>query len=281
MKGSATQGFAAKLLDRAAGLTRGLRPRIAPYFAATAATAEPLIEEQSIEQPAQPPAPRERAVEGRPAKVTDTRADSTFTAPPRAKNEPQVSEPRLMPTVTPDPQVQPTQPAIAAAPGPATHRQPVSYAVAQGTQASKEPTSSALASAREGNGQVPEGIAPSKPERQPTVTVPDLSSALAAAVARLTPSQGDEREPGLMPRTEPERPVTATPPPGASEIPALRPGDRVEAPAPLHIHIGEIVIAPNPHEQTASKAAVAPQRSEWQPTLSLEDYREQRRKEGA
>jgi hypothetical protein len=61
----------------------------------------------------------------------------------------------------------------------------------------------------------------------------------------------------------------------------VRADDSVDGSAPLHIHIGEIVIAPDPQEQTASKAAIAPQRPEWQPMLSLDDYRDQRRKEGA
>lgn len=280
MKGPVTQGFAARLLDRAAGLTGVLRPRIAPYFTATTATAAPLIEEQSIEQPTSPPTPQQRTAE-EPAKATDTRPQRISAAPPRLENGQQAGEPRLMPAVTPDPQVQQTQPAIAVAPSPAPRSQPVSDAVPPVTQEAGKPASSRLPDGHDAIEPAQHASKLPATERQPAVPVPDLKSALAAAVARLTPRQEDDPEPGLMPKTQPERPVTATPPPGAPEAPAVRADDSVDGSAPLHIHIGEIVIAPDPQEQTASKAAVAPQRPEWQPMLSLDDYRDQRRKEGA
>lgn len=280
MTGSATQGYAARLLDRAAGRAGGLRPRIASYFGAKAATPDPLIEERRIEHSAPPPAPQDRT-EDTSVQATDGQTERTTTSPRPPETEPPISAPRLMPPVAPDPQDQPRQPTAAAAPQPETHPRAAPEAGATRSDPPPEMTSPELPFAPEGNQPVRDGATPPDTDRPPTVSVPDLQSALAAAVARLTPSPEKDREPGLMPRAEPERPVTATPPPGAPEAPALQSDDSIEAPAPLHIHIGEIVIAPDPQAPPASKAASAPQPPAWQPTLSLDDYREQRRKEGA
>ncbi|MEW9920202.1 hypothetical protein AB2B41_11335 [Marimonas sp. MJW-29] len=276
---SEIKGFASRLLERAAGITGPLRPRIAPYFGTPEVSAKPLIEEETVERQAQTPepmSPKDRSpVASEPNGPEEISAPRFPQSPPRGEPE----EHRLMPRQEPPATAQAVSSDQAAEPS-------VTDAAAALPQTETPPapdTKTALADVPVPPRQTPPPtLTAAPPERGPrqSVPVPDLRTALAAAVARLRPAPDPEPEAKLMPSSEPNR---ANEPPAPRETPApvQRPRHpQTQDPQPLHVHIGEIVIAPDPYDMPAQRPATS-QQTEWKPALTLDDYRDRRRKEGA
>lgn len=276
---SEIKGFASRLLERAAGITGPLRPRIAPYFGAPEVTAKPLIEEETVERQAQTPepmGPRDRSP------VASKPAGQAQKSEPRFPQTDQIEKPeehRLMPRQEP--------PATAEAVSSDQVAEP-STTDAAAAVPQKEPPSASDIKTAPADAPVPPRqtppptVAAAPPERGPrqSVPVPDLRTALAAAVARLRPAPDPEPEAKLMPSSEPNR-ANEPPVPREKPAPVQRPRHpQTQDPQPLHVHIGEIVIAPDPHDMRPKRPA-ASQQTEWKPALTLDEYRDRRRKEGA
>ena len=279
MTGSRPNGFAAKLLDRAAGLTGPLRPRITPYYAVPMTAAEPLIEETGMYRPARPPEPQLR-FDDDPRQVDGKKTrNHSVPAEPKPEVERQIEEPRLMPPMPQNQDDLAPQPA-------ATWSKPEGESRPGVDRATPEaPPQEGQVSVRTPDVQVAAipgrgGSETSAPQPLAAMAGPDLKTALAAAVARLTPSRDRDEETALMPRNELERVIPAVPPSGAPEAQAPRHDTGAQPHAPLEIHIGEIVIAADPQDEMSASAAKAPPQTDWKPMLTLDDYREQRRKEG-
>ncbi|WP_343519445.1 hypothetical protein [Sphingomonas sp.] len=246
----APPGLAARLLERADGGVSTLRPRIAQTFAAEQARAAPLIERTGeVVAPPPPASLRPDAPVGSPS------AAVTQTVPSPTQ--------RLMP-----PHV-PAAPKLAAQTGPtAIEPQPATAAA---------PLAPADATAPPAPGAVPGPVPVSSGSTRRAQYRPRQTDSLSAAVMQLLAP--DPAAPSAT-REAPPPPRTDTPlrndcpsPPTVS-APAPEPPRRASEPG-LTIHIGEIVVAPEPHPAPRQAAP----RPAWQPPLSLADYRATRARE--
>ena len=242
----AAGGLAARLLDRAEGRVAALRPSLPPTFAAEQAQGEPMLEtteEAPSRSPAAPPAGS--AVSG------ESRETAVSPAP----------APRLMPPVVPleAPQTAPAAPDPVAALEAAAVEMLAPVAAGAPSQ-SERVTEPRLVPAR------PQPVRPQGPDN------------LAAAVMQLlNPTPPGAGEPGAQPIA----PLFE---------PTARRGEQRESfgekvpvdPAPVDrsaggvtIHIGEIVVAPEPRAPPRESGA----HPAWQPPLSLSEYRASRARE--
>lgn len=252
-----TGGFAARLLDRAEGRVTALRPGIAPVYAAEQARAAPVLErnetvptapaDQAAQREARTELPRSPvATEGSPAPEFRLMPVSSEKVESR-----QIAEPQ------PDAEGEPA----ALQPDPAQANQPAAPHPIAAESFAGEPS---------GPGRL--RPAPLRPKR---------GDSLSAAVMQLLGENGNGTAEagatiaGTFP-PEPQRgigeSVHAERQPGANAAQVT--ADPASAPA-LTIHIGEIVVAPEPG--SASQSAPSP--PPWQPPLSLSEYRARRAQE--
>ena len=244
-------GLVARLLDRADGRVTALRPSVRPTFAAEQTRDEPFLE-TTEETPAAPPA-----------------ASPVVTASPAERHEaaaplPPAPASRLMPVAAAAeaPQAAPVSAAAVAAPGEASAAPP---RVEPSAPAADAPSDERPRAAEPR--LVPVRSDPAGTHRSDNLT--------AAVMRLLDPSAAGADEPG-PPRLAPqaERPARLE---ARESVGAGRPADPTPSdasPAGVTIHIGEIVIAPEP--RAASDTGPRPA---WQPPLSLSDYRASRARE--
>ena len=249
-------GFTARLLDRADGRINALRPGIPPVFSAEQERSAPLLERTEQSRTAPPIA----APQAEPAA-----AKPSHTAANGDSAEPSL---RLMP---PADLARPFLPVVEA---PAQVPQPVEYSAAfppaarQGQRHGRS-VAAATGSARH------EDRPPSEPLR------PRRGDSLSAAVMQLLGDAGPGEsgpEPSSTNALPPELqrgPDSASPSQRERAETAVREALAPGAEPGLTIHIGEIVVAPEP----VPAPGAAPSPPPWQPPLSLSDYRARRAQE--
>jgi hypothetical protein len=266
--GAHRQGFATRLLHCAQGRVTALRPQIASAFYADPAQEVPLIErigEIAATPQASPHQSPSRPIEAEPPRSPhQPPSRPAEAAPPRSRPEPEPF--RLVPD---------EQPPVRSA-----HLRP------DPARAESDPEV-------EANARVPADPPlpgadprPVASQRRPRVEPPlrfeeRRADSLSAAVAQLLGPTVAETSPGApTPDPRPAADPFATtafafpvvPVQAATmDMPAVGPTE----PAPLQIHIGELVIAPEPRppvHETGPRAA-------WEPPLSLADYRASRSRE--
>jgi hypothetical protein len=261
MTDAATPGFADRLLGRARGEPTPLRPKLVPFYAPMPETPEPVLDE-----PVPSAAPAATRIEA-PTGPLPPPAVAAPQAPRR--REPVEPWSELMPLTRAEPApLMPAPPApvvagIPVATVPRRAEEPVQRTLAEG--AAKPPVPPV--------GPVIRVADPAPAPAQPTPALsppaarsqPDIAAALALALARLT---GPTAAPA-------ERLMPPEPPP--VDAPASRNTPRHDGPgpAPVHIHIGEIVVAADP---PPSPPPAAPRRPDWSPVLTLEAYRASRQR---
>ncbi|WP_415402183.1 hypothetical protein [Tateyamaria sp. SN3-11] len=271
MTGDAPAGFVTGLLRRVSGQAKGVTPRIPSYFAGETAADGPEIteitQEVTPDQAAAPPPSSAASVSPNP--TTPTQSMPTPKAEESEATQ-QPSEPRLFEPapVPPPPSIIPaaasveTQDAHSNPPpvadDPFTPREPAPL-VPQATQ-SKSPE------------QRETGAPPPQPT---TPKLPNIAAEVAAAIASLRDDGVPVPEPRMMPVNDAPAPFDV--PQKQTAIDGTQRGETEQhQPEPMHIHIGEIVIAPDPPSAATppTPAASAP----WAPNLTLDAYREARRK---
>ncbi|MEM7614626.1 MAG: hypothetical protein AAF245_06245 [Pseudomonadota bacterium] len=261
MSGAEQQpGFAATLLARAKGEVSDLRPKITPYFGSTEPSdALPEItEEIAVAPDGTPPAQTQRA---QPLTEPDQPAQQA-PMPAEAVAEP-VQEAPLMPSdavapATPAPEIQaadPPPPGVMAAPLMPVPEPPKLEVAAPTPIPTPIPN------------ETPKPAEPATP-----AALPDVAKQLAAALARLTSDPVEAQEQRLMPEA-PQAEPPAPQQPTAAENPAAPQADDDRS-QPLTIHIGEVIVAPDPPAPTPPQQR-AP-RPKWTPALTLDDYRTSR-----
>lgn len=244
-------GLAARLLRRAEGQVGALRPQLAATYSAAPEAAAPMIEwtEEIAAGPAPSP-PKPRA-----------------PIPAAAPWVPADAEPlRLMPAPQGDLTLPPKVPATMAEAAPPATTMGEAQPHVPAPSAGQQPDASPLA------------VAPLAPHEAPRARRGERAAdSLSAAVLQLlgptvttAPLAKAATSPGQPDPAAPARPGQAVPHatdtlPGAASVPAGN------AP-PLHIHIGELVIAPEPRAPQRDAAPAA----SWVPPLSLADYRASR-----
>lgn len=250
-EGAPRQGLAARFLRRAEGRVTALRPQMASTFSAEAAQEAPLLE-RTEEIAANPPAS--------PRRVPDPPAAA---APHQSRPEPEPF--RLIPGEPPhvppanlrpdadrpvsDPEVEPGARVPADSPLPAT-----------AARAAASP--------------------PLPRVERPLRFDERRADSLSTAVMQLLGPQVAETHKGAPtpePRPAPEAFASTFAVPAAPAPPATM-GTAAAAPteqAPLQIHIGELVIAPEPRAPVRE----AGPRAAWEPPMSLADYRASRSRE--
>lgn len=251
-EGAPRRGLAARLLRRAECHVTALRPQIASAYSADAAQEAPLLE-RTQEIAATPPA-SPRHAPNLPAAA----------APPESRPEPEPF--RLMPGETPH--VPPANPRPDAA---WTTSDPEVEAEAWVPTDSRFPAAAARAAPWP---PLPRVERPLRFEER-------RADSLSTAVMQLLGPQMAETSPGA-PTPEPRPALDAFATTGlavpVAPVPAATMDAAAAAPAeqaPLQIHIGELVIAP---ELRAPVREAAP-RAAWEPPLSLADYRASRSRE--
>lgn len=244
-----TTGLAARLLARADGQVSALRPQIAATYAAAPDATAPIVE-------------RTEEIAVGPAPSPPLARDSARSAAPRPPADPEPL--RLMPEARielPLPRAVPASVAEAAddpvaATGDARLADPQPFA---GRQPGAPPA--------EQTPQPPRDF----PRAQPGERAAD---SLSAAVRQLLGPAAAAAPPAAALPNRSAPPATARP--GRTDSPAGAPPPAAAAPAggpsPLHIHIGELVIAPEPRAPQREAAPAAP----WAPPLSLAEYRASR-----
>lgn len=242
-------GLAARLLARADGQVSALRPQIAATYAAAPDATAPIIE-------------RTEEIAVGPAPSPPLAPDSARSAAPRTPTDPEPL--RLMPEARielPLPRAVPASVAEAAD----------DAMVAMGEARLTDPRPSA-----ERESAAP----PAEPRPQPPRDFPRAqpgeraADSLSAAVLQLLGPAAAAAPPAAASPDRPTPPATAWP--GGTDTPSDSPLPAAAAPAggppPLHIHIGELVIAPEPRAPQREAAPAAP----WAPPLSLAEYRASR-----
>lgn len=240
-EGASPGGFAARLLGRADGRFNALRPQIANTFAAEGSDGAPLLE-RSEEIAVQAP----RAAE---------------PAPPSARTRPaepheSVQDLQLMPAAVDPPELAPVAPAAARAEAspPAPHMVPKADEVSEHAAI----TTTEVVT-RETVIEQPSRVQPSQ--------LGPRGDSLLSVVTQLLGPQLDEAS------ARPGHEETASADPFRPAAPQAV--DATAAPSPqqpLQIHIGELVIAPEPRALEPAAAPVP----QWQPPLSLDAYRASR-----
>ena len=252
-----TGGFAARLLDRAEGRVTALRPGIAPVFAAEQARAAPVLERSEDA----PTALADQAEQG------EARAE--LPRSPAATAGSPAPEFRLMPVSS-----ERAESRQVAEPQPDTEGEPA--ALRPDPAQANQPAAPHLIAAESLAGD------PTGPRRlRPAPLRPKRGGSLSAAVMQLlgeSSSGTEEAGPANASPFPPEpqrgrgEALHAERESGASAAQAS--SDPSSAPA-LTIHIGEIVVAPEP----GAAAPIAPSPPPWQPPLSLSEYRARRAQE--
>ncbi len=231
------QGLAARLLRSAEGRVTALRPQIPASSWANAAKDTPLLERTGETQASAPAAPRRSADQPAPE-----------TAPRKALAEP---EPLRLMLSEPPP-------------------------LAANLDSDAEPRASNRP-VRANPAMAKDSLVPAPAQRAEERRADSLSSALMQLLGP------DAAETAGAPEAQPQRraPVAAGPPVSTASAPAetasacLDAGPRAAPdPAPLQIHIGELIIAPDPRPPLHQAAPAA-----WEPPLSLADYRASRGRE--
>jgi hypothetical protein len=272
MTGDASVGYVAGLLSRVSGRANGVKPRIPSYFADDPMPDVPDITEITRQETARG-AEQSPVSSMHPEAADDTRTEVTNPAhaPDPTAAPPPPQAPRLF-DPAPQPEQLPTVPSapaqIAGAPVTARSPEPLDHAAPPPAAPSSDVTIR------------PDTAAPRRTYARPAPPqpdapgVPNIAAEVAAAIASL---RGDKSvvEPRIMPVTETPVTFVVQNPPAVSEN-----GSESEIPEersqPLHIHIGEIVIAP---DTPATAAPTEPaKRADWAPNLTLDAYREARRK---
>ncbi len=274
MTSDATQSFVDNLLDRSSGLASGAKPVIASYYSPEDDARDTLLEETTKEQITTPDAigPHEQETPVRYDQQEQARhAESTVFQPPSQENTPD-SAPTLMSRNVDFPK-------------------PSSF--------SNETAQTEIASTKEHSNQnnstthsTIERVvsAPSDPvqimeqtetpiQRQQTTedSPQDINTQLASAIARLTSIQSPP------PNNRPVEDTTIMPLerrdiPDPPQIPEMESRQSKTQPTPeLHIHIGEIVVEADSAQETSQAASHTP-KPKWSPRLTLDDYREARRR---
>lgn len=242
-KSAPDQGFAARLLSRAEGRVCALRPKLNNTFGAETAHAGPLLE-LSEEVAAAPSTSAPEAPSALHRSVMDPASESATPLHLMPGERPEVralqgaSEPQLL---SPD--------TVVAAPPPSVDR--------TATAASQSPAE----------------MPPSRVDRSLRFEERRSDTLLAAVTQLLGPqSAADAAAPSAEPRGWPDR-FAADNPAAAFDRDwgSGAPISTSEQP-PLQIHIGELVIAPEPRAPQHEAAAPAA----WAPPLSLADYRASR-----
>ena len=250
-------GFTARLLDRAEGRVTALRPGIPPVFAAEQARAAPVLE-RSEEVPTEPEAQAARH-EGRAELPRSLAAADGSHAP----------EFRLMPVAAE--RVEPRQ---IAEPQPDAEGEPALF---RPSPAQANEPAAPLRIATESH----PGVSSGSGRLRSTPLRSKRGDSLSAAVMQLlgeSSSGTAEAGPAFAGTFSPEPQCVSSEgfpterEPGASAAHVAV--DPASAPA-LTIHIGEIVVAPEP----GSAAHSAPSPPPWQPPLSLSEYRARRAQE--
>lgn len=250
--GAPRQGLAARLLHRAEGRVTALRPQIASIFSADAAQEVPRLE-RTEEVAATPPASLGHAPD-LPAAA----------APPQYRPGPGVF--RLMPGVP-----QQVPPAILRPDA----AQPASDSEIEAD--GRAPTDSPLPAAA---ARAAASVSLERGKRPPRFEERRADS-LSAAVMQLLGPQVAGPHPGAPTPNPPPAPdalATAGFAVPVATVPAATMDSAAAASseqAALQIHIGELVIAPEPRAPVHEAAP----RAAWQPPLSLADYRASRSRE--
>lgn len=251
-------GFAAMLLGRAQGQGTPFRPKLDVFDAPTPDRAPALVEEVEREIMAAP----------QPALQTPERLVTTLQ-PSLPTEAPRPAEPKL------ETRLEVGAPKAAQAPAPTAEPRPARAPVAtppvqqNREKARNEATAFVTAAA-----PPQPALATPKPESrasQPASLPPHPIAALTKAIQRLTASEPPKPAERLMPSAA-KAELSMFP----MSQPARGQEDRDEpAVAPMHIHIGEIVVAAEP---TPMPPAPPRPRPAWSPALTLDAYRASRAK---
>ena len=243
-------GFAARLLGRAEGQITALRPQIGNLFAAEGGDAAPLLERSAEVVSTPPPAPTGIVSA---TEQSQTRAGLEITEPALLMPR-QASEPAQVSLVSPAP----LAPLVPVAAVPAPDRAERISAITDQTPEQPAPARTAHAEFAATTEPAPQ---PPRPERS--------SDSLLAAVTQLLGPQFQVEAESTAPRREVASPSD---PFIASATQVNDPSAPASQQQPLQIHIGELVIAPESRAPQPEPPAAA----QWQPPLSLDDYRASR-----
>ncbi|MEP6068062.1 MAG: hypothetical protein ABJ246_19665 [Paracoccaceae bacterium] len=264
--------FIDTLLDRSEGHTQGFKPVIKPYFQLGTVSDGPIIEEAQNELETDATAVRDRDAQtgDRTAAQMQTH-DQTQSIRPHVREQEVHADQQLMPIAS---EIEPA----------------IDESTAHSSENGNAPPAPAIKHEHRTTHStifqpVPSEPVPitdssdtSKSHTNPNQTKPaDFSTQLATAIARLTsnPPQSDDNDTA---QEAPIMPLAATP--------DLRPVGPVPADASpsardpnpeVHIHIGEIVIEAE-NNVPASNESASPARPKWAPQMSLDAYRDARRK---
>ncbi|MCW4460946.1 hypothetical protein OK349_04450 [Sphingomonas sp. BT-65] len=244
-------GLAARLLDRADGGVSTLRPSIAQTFAAEQARGAPVLE-RTEEVAAPPPVSPQRRDASAPVVSAAPTASPALQRlmPPLAPLAP------LVATQASEAAIEPSSSALPAAAAPAAPQDPIAQAHAG---AASSPVL-----------LPPHGVQRAQPHPRQTdslsaavmqLLAPDYVPPAAAPGTTSPPVREDVQ----MRSDRPAVPAVSAPMPASARAP--EPG--------LTIHIGEIVVAPEPRPAAREPAP----RPVWQPPLSLAEYRATRARE--
>lgn len=259
--------YARLMIARAQGEVAALRPEIAPYFGPEA-DQEPAQPETVETTPPAPPGFVSREEDSKepvpPALVVSRQPAPRHAegAPEAERRQASIAEPRLVSASPPQKPVHTPEHGLPAA-------------------VTGEPPPPPKPGERRKEAVSVEAAPPAaRAIPQPR---PDIAGEIARALARLQlapeaserlmPPQPSREKPAAVAQT---RPPHDTPP----EVEASDPwpnGEKTVGSAdmePLHIHIGELVIAPDPAAAPPRRAPAAT--AKWAPALSLDDYRTQR-----
>lgn len=244
-----TTGLAARLLARADGQVSALRPQVAATFAAAPDATAPIIErteEIAVGPAPSPPRPHDPVRKDAPRPPADP---EPLRLMPDARIE--LPLPRAVPASVAEAADDPV-----AATGDARLADPQPFA---GRQPGAPPA--------EQTPQPPRDFPGARPGER-------AADSLSAAVLQLLGPAAAAAPPAAASLDRPAPPATAWPgrPDTQSDAPLPAAAAPTGGPPPLHIHIGELVIAPEPRAPQREAATPAP----WTPPLSLAEYRASR-----
>ena len=271
MTRDAPAGFVTGLLRRVSGQAQGVTPRTPSYFAGEAAADVPEVTEFAPPNPTEQAEPPKAPAPRLPASAPEP-SEITAHAPQRDQDDgaTQAPETRLF-----DPAPAPSPPA------PVSHVQPVEAAEAAPAAQSVEADPAAPRRAEPEMARRDQPAAPAATPKQAPPShsdfpkLPNVAAEVAAAIASLRGNEAPEAEARVMPVADAPASIDLPQPPPRSE-PDQRAETEPPQPQPMHIHIGEIVIAPD--TPTATTPHAPTQSAPWTPNLTLDAYREARRK---
>ena len=298
----ATEGYISALLGRVDGTHTGAAPRIAPYFASETATGQPELEEVTRERRMSAASDadagrsdlREHKATATPHdtshQTSDDRGRSSVGEGPTDVERSATSNGPLMPS-TAQHALQQTDIGAGmkdSAPKssdfesdtPRTHHRPTG----SDTDASRPKGNLAMTPLTDLQPPASDPVSDAAPSDQDNRSDPlglrpaDLEAQIAEAIASLrgeAPGFGpgtkaEKAERAERRTTEPSEPHAAR-----SNDPAEHGTEPTNTEPPIHIHIGEIVVAPDPGQRPLERPA---RQTTWEPKLSLDAYRDARRK---